>query len=144
MKPFETIDLDTVQAHLISAGDTVKLAPLAGPEKGIDHSVFLEIWEPGGAQPPNSHSDEVETFLFLRGEGVAEVDGVEAPVKSGQFLVLAPGTVHRISNTGEGRLYAITTMLPDGGFHKLVTDGQSTTIDAADLDVLASVFGSQA
>lgn len=140
MKPFAVFPVAEAQAHLISPADTVKLAPLAGPGEGIDHSVFLEIWEPGGSQPPNSHSDEVETFLFLKGEGIANVDGVESTVKAGQFLVLAPGTVHRIRNVGEERMYAITTMLPDGGFHKLVTDGGTTTLDAEDLEVLAGIF----
>lgn len=139
MKPFNIIPLAEAQGHLISADDTVKLAPLAGPGDGIDHSVFLEIWEPGGAQPPNSHDDETETFLFLKGRGIATVDGVETEVKAGQFLVLAPNTVHRIRNVGEERLYAITTMLPDGGFHKMVTDGPKSDLDAEDFAVLAQI-----
>jgi mannose-6-phosphate isomerase-like protein (cupin superfamily) len=140
VKPFDAVPLVDAQAHLISPGDSVKLAPLTGPPDGVDHSVFLEIWEPGGAQPPNSHPESVETFLFLRGEGLAEVDGVTSTVRAGQLLVLAPRTVHRIMNTGSGRLYAITTMTPDRGFHRLVTDGKPTTLDDEDLAILAAVF----
>ena len=99
-------------------------------------SVSFEIWDPGGAQPPNSHPDSVETFWFLRGSGVAISDGVEHPITAGQFLVLPPGSVHRIVNTGPGRLYAITTMSPDNGFASLITSGVPDVLDTADLAVL--------
>lgn len=141
MSTFRITPLDEVQSYLISPGDTVKLAPLLGPGNGVDYSVFLEIWEPGGEQPPNSHSDEVETFLFLRGEGKATVDDASAVVQAGQYLVLDSGTVHHIANTGTGRMYAITTMAPDGGFHALVTRGVPTALDDEDREVLGSMFG---
>lgn len=124
------------QAHRITAGDTVKLAVLAGPEDGLDHSVLFEIWEPGGAQPPNSHPSSVETFLFLVGSGEAESDGVTTPVRAGDLLVLPAGTVHRIRNIGTGRLYAITTMIPDEGFAALVQKGPPADLDDADIAVL--------
>jgi mannose-6-phosphate isomerase-like protein (cupin superfamily) len=98
--------------------------------------VSFEVWDPGGSQPPNSHPDSVETFWFLAGEGIAISDGQEVPVRAGQFLVLPPGTVHQIRNTGPGRLYAITTMLPDHGFAELITNGPADRLDAADLAVL--------
>lgn len=135
-EPFGVFPARTAQAHHITAGDTVKLAPLAGPADGLAHSVFVEIWEPGGAQPPNSHPRSTETFFILGGEGEAEVDGVTAPVRAGDFLVLAAGTVHRIRNTGAGKLYAITTMLPDEGFAALVERGPVTDLDDEDRAVL--------
>jgi mannose-6-phosphate isomerase-like protein (cupin superfamily) len=52
-------------------------------------------------------------------------------------LVLPPNSVHRIVNTGAGRLYAITTMTPDAGFADLVEAGELTVLDAADLAVLS-------
>ena len=125
--------------HHITAGDTVKLAVVRGPDDEYDASVLFEIWEPGGAQPPNSHPDSVETFWFLRGEGIATSDGVEHPVGAGQLLVLPAGSVHHIRNTGAGRLYAITTMTPDGGFAALVERGPEATLDEDDLAVLRGV-----
>lgn len=134
--PLRLLPAGPLQAHHISAGDTVKLAVLAGPDDGLDHSVLLEIWEPGGAQPPNSHPGSTETFLFLAGEGEAESDGARTAVRAGQLLVLPPRTLHRITNTGAGRLYAITTMLPDAGFAAMVTAGPVAALDGADLAVL--------
>lgn len=135
--PLALFPAKTPVAHHISAGDTVKLAVLAGPPEGLEHSVLFEVWEPGGAQPPNSHPASTETFFFLAGRGEATSDGVTAPVAAGQLLVLPPGTTHRIRNTGAGRLYALTTMLPDAGFAALVERGPIAALDDDDLAVLA-------
>lgn len=123
-------------AHHISAGDTVKLAVLGGPADGLEHSVLFEVWEPGGAQPLNSHPASTETFFFLTGEGEATSEGERTPVAAGQLLVLPPGTAHRIRNTGVDRLYAITTMLPDNGFAAMVQRGPVAGLDDTDLAVL--------
>lgn len=137
----ELHDLADAVWHRISPGDSVKLAVVRPPADPADTSVCCEVWEPGGAQPPNSHARSVETFWFLHGEGVAECDGVERPVRAGQFLVLPPGSVHRIRNTGAGPLAAITTMAPDDGFAALVQRGPTADLDAAEQAVLASSGG---
>lgn len=120
-------------AHRISPDDTVRLALLHAPTGPDDTSVFLEIWDPGGSQPPNSHPVSTETFLILKGEGLAHVDGETRPVRAGDFVVLAPGSLHRIENTGEVRLTAITTMAPDQGFAQLVLSGPRAELDEEDL-----------
>ena len=122
--------------YRISEGDTVKLALVRGPDELADTTVVFEVWDPDGSQPPNSHAESVETFWFLAGEGIATSDDVDVPVTAGDFLVLSPGSVHRIRNTGPGRLYAITTMSPDDGFAALITGGVPDTLDEADVAVL--------
>ncbi|HWG72484.1 MAG TPA: cupin domain-containing protein [Acidimicrobiales bacterium] len=139
--PFRLLPDGAPIAHHISAGDTVKLAVLAGPADGIDHTVVFEVWEPGGAQPPNQHRAATETFFFLAGLGYAESDGASTPVSAGQLLVLPAGTTHRIRNTGPGRLYALTTMLPDEGFAALILAGPVAPLDAEDLAVLRGAAG---
>ena len=133
---YELFDLTVAEAHHISAGDTVKLVLLSAPSERHDASVFLEIWEPGGAQPDNSHPASTETFLFLSGEGVAHCDGLTTPVRAGQLLVLHANSLHRIENTGSDRLYAITTMQPDHGFADLVRRGPLAGLDEEDKAVL--------
>jgi mannose-6-phosphate isomerase-like protein (cupin superfamily) len=120
------VHLATSVPWYISPGDTVKLAPLAEPTQTHGASVFLEVWEPGGAQPLNSHPHATETFLFLAGQGIAISDGTQVAVRAGDLLILPPGTQHRILNAGEGRLCAITTMNPDEGFLALVRSGEPT------------------
>jgi mannose-6-phosphate isomerase-like protein (cupin superfamily) len=128
-------DLANAPCHHISAGDTVKLAVVRAPEHADDVCVSFEVWEPGGSQPPNSHPRSVEMFWFVAGEGIATSDGVEMAVCAGQLLVLPPGSVHHIRNTGPGRMYALTTMSPDDGFADLITAGPATILDDDDLAV---------
>jgi mannose-6-phosphate isomerase-like protein (cupin superfamily) len=132
----EVHDAAAIDGHVIAPGDSVRLGVIRRPHGSYDASVLFEVWEPGGAQPPNSHPHSVETFWFLAGEGVATSDGVETPVRAGQLLVLPPGSLHHIRNTGEGRLYAITTMTPDDGFAALVERGPLAPFDPDDLAVL--------
>lgn len=125
-------------AYRISPGDTNRLAVLVGPEEGGGASIVFEVWEPGGAQPPNSHPRSVEVFVFLAGTGVAVCDGDTRAVGAGDVLVLPPGSVHHITNTGEGRLYALTTMNPDDGFAALIRRGTPDVLDEADVAVLGA------
>lgn len=134
--------VDDVLPRLISPGDTVKLACLAGPADGTATSVFYEVWEPLGAQPDNSHTDSTEIFVVLAGHGVAHSDEHSVPIGPGDALVLPPGSVHRIENSSDQeRLYTVTIMANDlgalpGGFAKLVTDGAPVGWDDTDRAVL--------
>jgi len=51
-------------------------------------------------------------------------------------LLLKPGTTHELHNTGPGRLYCLTVMVPDDGFAALIRSGVRAELDAEDLDVL--------
>lgn len=132
----QLLTMRDAKAHRISAGDTVKLVTLRRPDGVYGVSIFLEIWDPGGAQPPNSHPGSVETFYILRGEGVAFVDGEQFAIAAHDLIVLAPESLHRIENTGEGRLYAITTMDPDCGFAELVEAGEEAPLDEIDREFI--------
>jgi nicotinamidase-related amidase/mannose-6-phosphate isomerase-like protein (cupin superfamily) len=138
----QRFDVAGAVARHISRGDTVKLALLRAPDRLYDASVFLEIWEPGGAQPPNSHPRSVETFLFLRGSGRAYCDQTVVEVAAGQLLVLPPRSVHRIEAGPDEKLYAITTMVPDEGFAALVLAGEAAPLDDDERAVLAQAAGS--
>ena len=136
--------LDEVTARLISTGDTVKLACLAGPDDGCATSVFYEVWEPGGTQPDNSHADSTEIFVVLSGHGLAHSDEHTVPLKPGDVLILPAGSTHRIENTSaEERLYTVTIMGNDagalpGGFARLVNAGSAAGWDERDRAVLAN------
>jgi mannose-6-phosphate isomerase-like protein (cupin superfamily) len=130
--------LDDVLPKLISPTDTVRLATLVRPSDGTDTSVFFEVWEPSGAQPPNSHPDSTEIFVVLSGEGRAFSDEHSVDLRPGDVLILPPGSVHRIVNTSPTeRLYTVTIMANDpgalpGGFAALVDRGTPLTWDATD------------
>ncbi|MFD0308167.1 cupin domain-containing protein [Streptomyces sp. NPDC127119] len=135
--------LDQVTPQLISPTDTVRLALLAGPADNSPTSVFYEVWEPGGAQPDNSHPESTEIFVVLAGHGTAHSDEHAVPIGPGDVLVLPPGSLHRIENTSATeRMYTVTIMAEDGGampggFASLVTAGTDSAWDDADRAVLS-------
>jgi hypothetical protein len=47
-----------------------------------------------------------------------------------------PGTEHVIANTGPGRLYCLTLMVPDEDFAVLIRNGTRVPLDAEDIAVL--------
>jgi mannose-6-phosphate isomerase-like protein (cupin superfamily) len=134
---FERYSPLSALAHRISPSDSVKLVLLHRPDEAYDVSVFLEIWDRGGSQPINSHPNSVETFYFLSGTGIAYSDDEQTDVGANDLIVLPPRTLHRIENTGPDKLYAITTMTPDGGFAELVESGPAEALDDDDVAVLA-------
>ena len=130
-----SISREDLQMHYISAGNAVRLGVLAGPE--ISPVRDPRVLDEGGSQPPNGHPVSTELFLFLSGQGVANCDGDEVAVKSGDTLVLPRTSVHFIRNTGAGRMYSITMMSPDDGFANLVRRGPLAETDDEDRAALA-------
>lgn len=133
-------DISGLTAYKISPDDTVILVVLSGPKtSGSETTVCFEIWEPGGSQPDNSHPESTETFVVLRGGGVAYSDDHTAQLSAGSVIVLPSGSVHHIVNTSTtDKMYTITVMEHDGGFEDLILRGTPTELDADDLAVLAS------
>jgi mannose-6-phosphate isomerase-like protein (cupin superfamily) len=127
---------DELQGYRISAGDTNWFACLLDPGDGVSFTLVVEIFAPGGATPPNAHSRASEAFVVLRGEGEARVGGRTVPLRAGSVLAVPPGTEHVIANTGPGRLYCLTLMVPDEDFAALIKRGIPVTLDAEDRAVL--------
>jgi mannose-6-phosphate isomerase-like protein (cupin superfamily) len=135
--------LDDVVPRLIPPVDTVKLGCLAGPADGSSTSVFYEVWEPGGAQPDNSHPGSAEIFVILGGHGIAHSDEHSVAIGPGDVLILPTGSVHRIENSSDTeKMYAVTIMADDdgarpGGFVELVEGGPRAGWDDTDRAVLS-------
>jgi len=130
----------TAPAFRISPQDTNYFAILFDPEtEGYANICVVEIFERGGATPPNSHRIAHEFFYVLQGEGVARCEGKAIPLAKGAALLLRPGAEHLIENTGEGRLYTLTVMTPNEEFAELIRSGESVKLDAEDLAVLTGV-----
>lgn len=132
---FET--LATAKAFRIAPSDTNYFAILFDPHKDKCEPIFvIEIFNVGGATPPNSHSHAHEFFYVLHGEGIARCGGASRPIRKGDALLLRPGAEHVVENTGAGKLYTLTVMTPNEGFSELIRAGERVTLDAGDLSVL--------
>jgi mannose-6-phosphate isomerase-like protein (cupin superfamily) len=125
------------EAFRISEHDTNYFALIFdGHADGCDLVAVVEIFEPGGATPPNSHPRAHELFFVLEGEGVAVAAGRELALRRGDALLVRPGGEHVVRNTGPGKLYCLTVMVPDDDFAALIRRGIPVTLDAADRLVL--------
>jgi mannose-6-phosphate isomerase-like protein (cupin superfamily) len=121
----------------IKPSDTNRMALFIDPVRdGTPFVGFVEVFDKGGATPPNIHQDAYEVFYVLEGEGLARCGGETVPIRKGDFLSVAPGNEHVVTNTGEGRLYCITFMIPNEGFAELVRSGTEEPLDASDMAVL--------
>ena len=128
---------EKAKAFRIGPNDTNYFAMLFDSEKdAIDNVFVVEIFNKGGATPPNEHAGAHEFFYVLHGHGTARCGDDVMPIKKGDALLLRPGNEHVIENTGDSKLYTLTVMTPDEEFAKLIRSGQPVDLDAEDLRVL--------
>lgn len=91
----------------------------------------------GGDVGEETHEYVEQTLFIHSGEGVATIDGIEETVSAGDALVVTPGTLHNITNTGRESLKIYTVYAPanhiDGRIH--------ATKEEADKDDEDEAFG---
>jgi quercetin dioxygenase-like cupin family protein len=122
----------------IAAGDSNYFACLLDPlADGATFTLVVEIFAPGGATPPNTHRVAQEAFFVLRGTGRARAGESWHAIGPGDTLMLPPGVEHVVENTGPGKLYCLTLMVPDEEFAALIRNGLPVELDAEDRAVLA-------
>ena len=125
------------QAYRISPQDTNRLAIVFEPVTAhASLTMCVEIFDQGGKTPPNRHQFAVEMFFVLKGEGLATCDGKTVPIRAGDSLLVPPRGIHEIRNTGSGRLYTLTIMVPNEDFAELIRSGIPVELDEEDLRVL--------
>jgi len=129
--------VEHVRAYRISPDDTNYFALLLDPQDDdVPFVSVVEIFNVRGKTPPNVHARAHEMFYVLKGEGIARCDGTEARVAQGDVLLLPPGGMHVVENTGTGKLYCLTTMVPNEDFAELIRAGEPVALDAEDIAVL--------
>ncbi len=122
-----------LQGFRIAPGDSNYFACLLDPiADGVGFTLVVEIFEPGGKTPPNTHTIAEEAFFVLAGTGVAMANGESRDVGPGDVLVLRPGTEHVVVNNGTEKLYCLTFMAPNEGFAELIRAG--TPVELTDED----------
>ena len=126
-----------LQAFRIALADSNYFACMFDPlADGVSFTLVVEIFEPGGKTPPNSHAIAEEAFFVMAGTGRAITDGDSRDIGPGDVLVLRPGTEHVVENTGPGKLYCLTMMTPNEGFAELIRAGTPVELTPADRAVI--------
>ena len=134
---FIHLQASSCAVYRIAAGETNKFVMLVDPL--IEQTGFiqvLEIFDVGGFTPPNQHRAAEEVFVVLYGHGQASLGADVLNIRPGSVLLLRPSHTHAIRNTGQTRLYCLTTMVPDEDFAKLITSGVPDVLDAQDYAAL--------
>lgn len=122
------------QTFRISPSDTNRMAIIADPVRDkVPFTAIVEIFEPGGKTPPNTHLGAYELFFVLRGNGFALCDGKRLAVAPGDSFVVRPGHEHVVENPNAERLYCLTVMIPNEGFAELMRAGLPEILDATDI-----------
>ena len=128
---------DSLRGFRIAPDDTNYSACLFDPlADGVTFTLVVEIFEPGGRTPPNTHQLAEECFFVLAGTGKAHADGREMPIGPGDCFVLRPGVEHVVVNDGPGKLYCLTLMTPIEGFAELIRNGTPVDLAPEDIAVL--------
>lgn len=137
LKSFSHEQVGKAEVWRISPTDTNYFVMLFDPANAPTDNIYVvEVFTAGGATPPNSHSSAHEFFYVIEGEGYASSDGERLPISKGDALLLNPGSVHVVENTGKGKLYTLTIMTPNQDFSQLIRSGELVSLDEEDLRVL--------
>lgn len=68
---------------------------------------------PAGSQSnPHAHNEQEESFFIHEGEGEVVVDGRAISVRAGSLVVISPGEVHQLRNTGSALLRVFCVVAP--------------------------------
>ncbi|MEH3106917.1 MAG: cupin domain-containing protein [Sphingomonas fennica] len=128
-----------LQAFRIAPADTNYFVILHDDRvPGFASVAVIEIFEPGGATPPNAHKAAYEFFYVLAGTGRATCEGVTVDLARGSAMLVPPGGTHVIENVGPGKLYTLTMMMPDEEFAALIRRGTPVDLDAEDIALLSA------
>jgi mannose-6-phosphate isomerase-like protein (cupin superfamily) len=139
MLKFSFENATTAKAFRISPEDSNYFMLLFDREKDDIENIFVvEIFTKRGATPPNEHAQAHEFFYVLEGEGTARCEDKIMPIRRGDALLLRPGSEHVIENTGSGKLYTLTVMMPNEGFAELIRGGEPVELDDEDRKVLGA------
>jgi mannose-6-phosphate isomerase-like protein (cupin superfamily) len=123
----------------ISPGDSNRLAIIFDPiDERVPFISCVEIFDEHGRTPPNVHRSAFEMFFVLKGRARATCNDRTVELETGDSLLIPPQGTHLIENIGAGRLYMLTTMVPNEEFAELIRKGVPVPLDEEDLAVLST------
>jgi mannose-6-phosphate isomerase-like protein (cupin superfamily) len=126
-----------LRAFRIAEADTNYFACVFDPlADGVRFTLVVEIFEPGGSTPWNTHAIAEECFFVLAGSGIAECNGATISIGPGDSFTVNPGAEHKVINTGPGKLYCLTFMTPNEGFAELIRSGIPVALGDDDIAII--------
>ncbi|MFA9271960.1 cupin domain-containing protein [Svornostia abyssi] len=105
-------NLDDVEPFITLDGSEIR--ELAGRVSlpAVNQSLAEATVPPGGATTEHYHRVTEELYYFTAGRGRLRIDGQERDVKPGDCVVISPGAVHKLWNTGDAPLRLLCCCAP--------------------------------
>ncbi|HOE96536.1 MAG TPA: cupin domain-containing protein [Candidatus Sumerlaeota bacterium] len=100
-RPFTTKDGSTIRSLLDRSN-----APV------MNQSLAEATLPPSGATEPHYHQDSEEFYYVVQGEGRMRIGEEERAVTVGDAILIPPGAVHTLRNTGTGELKILCCCAP--------------------------------
>ena len=118
---------------------------LIGEETDGTQEVFEDIVQSGVGPGRHIHHDQDETFFFLEGDFIVEIDGVVHEMSPGDVAFIPRGSIHAFKNVGEseGRLrYIFSPALKmEAMFRAFQEAAQGGEITETQMTDIASAYG---
>jgi mannose-6-phosphate isomerase-like protein (cupin superfamily) len=104
--------LDATEPYITKDGSEIR--ELAGTPTGnsVNQSLAEATVPPGGETEEHYHRETEEIYLFTSGNGRMKLGDDEAEVTAGDTVVIAPGTPHKLWNTGAEPLTLLCCCAP--------------------------------
>ncbi len=95
---------------------TSRLMPADLGDADISHG-GIYVFKPGEtAHPEAVHvHDTPEVFIFIQGQGVIPIDGVDYPVKTGDVVIVEPGEDHHTRSSVDDPLVSAWYVMSSNG-----------------------------
>jgi mannose-6-phosphate isomerase-like protein (cupin superfamily) len=105
-------NLEELEAFTTLDGSTIR--ELAGPAwtAARNQSLAEASVPPGGETAEHYHPNTEELYYFVAGAGRMRLGEDEAEVKTGDCVVIAPGTAHKLWNPGQQPLVLLCCCAP--------------------------------
>jgi mannose-6-phosphate isomerase-like protein (cupin superfamily) len=105
-------NLDELESFITRDGSAIR--ELAGPAwtPARRQSLAEATLAPGGETAEHYHPRAEELYYFVAGAGRMRLGESEAPVRTGDCVVIPPGTAHKLFNTGPDPLVLLCCCAP--------------------------------
>ena len=105
-------NLEALKSFITADGSSIR--ELAGPSwtSARNQSLAEARLGPGMATAEHFHRLAEELYYFVAGQGRLRLDTEEATVRPGDCVVIAPGTPHKLFNTGDEELVLLCCCAP--------------------------------
>ena len=112
IRVMEKANLHALRSFVTADGSAIR--ELAGPSwtPARAQSLAEATVEPGGETAEHYHPRTEELYMFLAGSGRMRLQSEEAEVVAGDCVVIPPGAIHKLWNTGAEPLVLLCCCAP--------------------------------